>query len=447
MKKFKKAAAIAGMLAALLVACMMPVQAKKVTAAKSYSLKTVMKAAKREGEWVKKKGKLCFRLENGSYVKNRWINVDGKIYYLNGKGNIVKGWIRYRKKLYYTGADGTLRTGWLKIKKYQYYLKKSGVMATGILTFDKDKYYFDKNGVRKTGWITLKKSSYFFDKSTGKMKKECWVRVRAGKYRYLKRDGKMAKSQWLDLSGKKFYVDEDGYRVTGTQYIGNKGYYFKKNGVYDPSVKVKMEVDPRKKMVALTFDDGPGPYTKRLLNILKRNGAKATFFMVGQNVSSYKSAVKTMASMGCELGNHSYSHPQFTSLSVSQMRSQVTRTNNAVKNACGKKPTVFRLPYGDGASNGTVLSALGLPSIYWSIDTRDWANTGNSQHTVNAVLNNVRNGDIVLMHDIHYATVNAAERIIPALKNRGYQMVTVSQLAKYKGKKTLRPGRTYYSFR
>jgi len=93
-----------------------------------------------------------------------------------------------------------------------------------------------------------------------------------------------------------------------------------------------------------------------------------------------------------------------------------------------------------------VLSAAGLPSIYWSIDTRDWANRSNPQHTVSAVLNYVQDGDIVLMHDIHQATVTAAETIIPALIRRGYQLVTVSELAQFKGV-TLKTGNTYRSIR
>lgn len=89
---------------------------------------------------------------------------------------------------------------------------------------------------------------------------------------------------------------------------------------------------------------------------------------------------------------------------------------------------------------------FGFPSIYWSIDTRDWANTGNPQHTVSEVLNHVQNGDIILMHDIHYSSVTAAETIIPALQKRGYQLVTVSQLAQYKGKTKLKAGNTYRKF-
>ncbi len=384
----KKAKKIMMILCILLAVCMMPATAgaaKKVTYAKTYSLKDVRKAARTKGRWVKKKKGWRFRKKSGGALKNRWMNVNNKIYYVNAAGYRATGWVKYRGKFYYMAKNGELQTKtWVKDgKKY---------------------YYVGANGRRK-------------------------------------------QSCWLTLDGKKYYLDEDGVRVTGTQYIGEKGYYFKKNGVYDPSVKVKLEVNPKKKMVALTFDDGPGPYTDRLLKCLKKNGGKATFFMVGSNVSKYKKVVKKMADMGCELGNHSYNHLALTTLSNSSIRSEVSRTNAKIRAAAGKDPTLFRLPYGDGHSSSRVLSLLQLPSIYWSIDTRDWANTGNPQSTINAVLNNVKNGDIILMHDIHLSTVQAAEKIIPALKKRGYQLVTVSQLAKYKGKTNLKNGKTYYSFR
>lgn len=435
--------------AVMIFCCMMlaiPAQAKTVTA-KSYTLKDVRKAEKPQGTWVKKTQGYRFRRANGTPVKSRWINVDGKIYYLNSKGYKVTGsWIKYRGNRYYVDRNGVMKTGWLTLGKKTYYLRVNGCAAKGLCSISGAKYYFDSENARKSGWVKHGKYQYYFDAKTGKMKTSGWVKT-GSKYYYVGADGRRKKSCWIAVGKNKYYLDSDGARVTGTQYIGNKGYYFKSNGVYDPKVTVKMEVNPRKKMVALTFDDGPGPYTARLLNCLQNNGAKATFFMVGSSVSSYKSVVKRMANMGCELGNHSYSHPAFTTLSTSSMRSQVTRTNSKIKSAAGKAPTVFRLPYGDGASNRTVLSTLGLPSIYWSIDTRDWANTGNPQHTVNAVLNNVRNGDIILMHDIHLSTVKAAEIIIPALKKRGYQMVTVSQLAKYKGGTTMKSGKTYYKFR
>jgi peptidoglycan/xylan/chitin deacetylase (PgdA/CDA1 family) len=319
-------------------------------------------------------------------------------------------------------------------------------MATGLTRIDGAAYYFgSETGQAKSGWKKIGKSTYYFDRKTFQMVTSSWVK-KNGSYYYLKANGKKAGSGWLNVDGEKYYLDTNGARVTGTCYIKGKGYYFKKNGIYDPTVEVKDEVDPSKPMVALTFDDGPGPYTERLLNCLEKNDAKATFFMVGSSVPKYSSTVKRMATLGCELGNHSYSHSQMSTLSDSARKSEVSRTSANIKAAAGSYPTVFRLPYGDGARSSSVLSSLGLPSIYWSIDTRDWANTGNPQHTISAVLDHVKSGDIVLMHDIHKSSVVAAETIIPALKKKGYQLVTVSQLAKYKGKTTLHSGKTYYNF-
>lgn len=446
-KTLKKVFMSLCMIMLVITAMEAPAQAKTTQAATT-SLVDVRKAVKPKGKWVKKSGGYKFRLSSsGKAVRSKWISVDDKIYYVNKSGYRVSGWVKYRGKLYYMNKNGVMQTGWLTVSGKKYYMKPNGVALKKLQKIGDAQYYFSPSDASmKKGWVTIGKSKYYFSKTDGRMRTATWVKS-SGKYYYVGKDGKLQKSCWLVLGKNKYYVDADGVRVTGTQYIGNKGYYFKSNGVYDPSVKVTMEVNPNKKMVALTFDDGPGPYTTRLLNCLQKNGAKATFFMVGSSVPNYKSAVKKMVSMGCELGNHSYSHPAFTSLSYSSRRSQVTQTNNNIYKACGKYPTVFRLPYGDGHNNSSVLSSLGLPSIYWSLDTRDWANTGNPQHTVNAVLNSVKNGDIVLMHDIHRSTVEAAETIIPALKKRGFQMVTVSQLAKYKGKTTLKSGKTYYNFK
>lgn len=447
MKSWKRISFSLCALMLMLMTMVVPAQAK-TTNVVTTSLVDVRKAVKPKGKWVKKAKGYVFCLSgSGKAVKNKWISVNGKVYYVNKNGYRVTGWIKYRGKFYYMEKSGVMHTGWLTLSGKKYYMKSNGVAVKKLRRIGDATYYFNPSDApMKKGWVTIGKDKYYFSKIDGRMRTSTWV-PGGGKYRWVAEDGKLKTSCWIINGKNKYYVNSDGVRVTGTQYIGNKGYYFKSNGVYDPSVKVKMEVNPNKKMVALTFDDGPGPYTTRLLNCLQKNGAKATFFMVGSSVPNYKSAVKKMASMGCELGNHSYSHPALTTLSYSRRRSQVTKTNNNIYKACGKYPTVFRLPYGDGHNNSAVLSSLGLPSIYWSIDTRDWANTGNPQHTINAVLNNVKNGDIVLMHDIHRSTVQAAETIIPALKKRGFQMVTVSQLAKYKGKTTLRSGKTYYNFK
>lgn len=446
MKRVRRGMIVLCVLAAMLCLAALPVQAKTIRTAKKSSLTDVRKAPEKKGKWIRKDVGVFFWDNEKGLLKSRWIRVKGSVYYLDLYGRRVSGWLEYRGDLYYMKKNGQMQIGWLRTKNKAFYLKAAGKMATGKKTIDGATYYFDKqSGEMQTGWIRIGKYDHYFAPGTGKMKKSCWVQTDK-KYYYVDANGRKQPAGWLTVGKKKYYLDESGARVTGKQYIGDKGYFFKANGEYDPSVKVPLEVDPNKKMVALTFDDGPGIYTDRLLNCLQANGAKATFFLVGSSVPRYKNTVKRMATMGCELGNHSYSHPAFTTLSAASRASQVSMTNKNIYDAAGKYPTLFRLPYGDGHSNSSVLNALGLPSIYWSVDTRDWANTGNPQHTINAVLNSVKNGDIILMHDIHRSTVTAAETIIPELKRRGYQMVTVSQLAKYKGKTTLQTGKTYYNF-
>lgn len=445
MKRYIRAGAAAALFLLLLMAVSFPVQAGVVNARKT-SLVNVTEARTRRGQWVKVGSKVQFQTNKGRVLKNRWINFNGLIFYLDSSGYRVKGWVKYRDQYYYIKSKYGLYTGLLERKGKLYYLQEDGTRASGLCSVDGDRYYFDeKTGAAVSGWKKIGKYQYYFQKKSFIMQRSAWVKTN-GKYYYVKASGRKRSQGWMTLKGNKYYLDSDGARVTGNYYIDGKGYYFAEDGVYDASVEVKAEVDTSKPMVALTFDDGPGAYTGRLLDCLEENQSKATFFMVGTNVSKYSSVVKRMASLGCELGNHSWSHPYMSRLSASGRASEVSKTSAAIKSAAGASPTVFRLPYGDGHSSSSVLSSLGLPSIYWSMDTRDWANTGNPQHTVNAVLNNVKDGDIILMHDIHFSTVQAAETIIPSLVKRGYQLVTVSQLAKYKGKTTLQTGRTYYNF-
>lgn len=446
MKRIRKLVMCASVLVMLAVSPVLTIHARaKVTQAPKYSLKNVMDAERFTGKWEKKKKKKYFREAAGQIVKSRWIKADDGIYYVNAKSCQVCGWISYRNRLYYMDKNGKLHTGWLRTGRKTYFMgEKTGKMLTGLQKIKGSTYCFSqKTGEMRTGWLTADGNRYYFE-SSGKMAVSRWVK-KYGKYYYVDDSGKKLKSGWLSVGENTYYLDDKGARVTGSAEINGVTYYFDSNGVYCPS-GAGGTIDSSKPMVALTFDDGPGKYTDRLLNCLENNNARATFFMVGSNVPYYQSAVRRMTALGCELGNHSYSHPQYTHLSTSQIQSEVSRTSENIRNACGKYPTVARLPYGDGASNSTVLSAVGLPSIYWSIDTRDWEYTGSSWHTVDAVLNHVRSGDIVLMHDIHYATIVAAETIIPSLIERGYQLVTVSELARYKGKTSLQSGRTYWNF-
>ena len=182
------------------------------------------------------------------------------------------------------------------------------------------------------------------------------------------------------------------------------------------------------KVIALTFDDGPGPYTAQLLDMLDQHGAKATFFLIGSKVSAQADVLRRMHARGHQLGNHSWSHPELPKLPIDQIASEIDRTNDAIKQATGVKPTVMRPPY--GAVNGVVLEQLrlrGMSSILWSVDTRDWADR-NSDIVCSRAVAGAHPGAIILMHDIHQTSVNAVPCILSALKQQGYSFVTVQGL-------------------
>lgn len=202
-------------------------------------------------------------------------------------------------------------------------------------------------------------------------------------------------------------------------------------------------IDPSKPMVALTFDDGPQPSVgNRIMDCLAQYGGKATFFMVGERVGSYKTEVQRMVAEGHEVANHTMNHKYLQKLGAAQIQAQVNNGNDAIQAACGVRPTLLRLPGGN--HNATVLANAGMPMIQWNVDTLDWK-TRNADKTVAAVLNHVKDGDIILMHELYGATGDAVARIVPELHKRGFQMVTVSQMAAAKGR-SLEAGKLYSSF-
>lgn len=149
-----------------------------------------------------------------------------------------------------------------------------------------------------------------------------------------------------------------------------------------------------------------------------------------------------MKEIGCELGNHSYDHPKFTKISIADMQAQINDTNRAIEAITGEPASVLRPPY--GLINEDVKQNVGMPMILWSVDTLDWK-TRDTQATIDAVLENAGDGDIVLMHDIHEPTVNAAIELIGKLQDQGYSLVTVSELAKARGYELVN-GEKYFGF-
>ncbi|MGL3807000.1 polysaccharide deacetylase family protein [Paeniglutamicibacter sp. R2-26] len=191
------------------------------------------------------------------------------------------------------------------------------------------------------------------------------------------------------------------------------------------------------KCVALTFDDGPGPRTGKLLDELGKQDAAATFFVVGPNAKARPELVRRMVEEGHEVGNHSWSHRSLPALSPTQVRSEIDRTNDAISAAIGQPATLMRPPY--GAHNPTSDRLAQAPVILWDVDTLDWKHR-NSEKVVDAAVSQTRPGSIVLMHDIHGSTVAAVPEILTRLKAKGYTFVTVTELL---GEDSLKSGKTY----
>lgn len=204
------------------------------------------------------------------------------------------------------------------------------------------------------------------------------------------------------------------------------------------------KIDPLKPMIALTFDDGPYiKTTGHILDTLEEHNAVATFFVLGNRVANNKQILSRMINEGNEIGNHSYNHKQLTKLPASELKNQINRTQNEVIKALGSEPKVMRPTY--GSYNQRLQSQIKMPMILWSIDTMDWKNK-DAETIIAHVLDNVKNGDIILMHDIYESTVEAVEYLIPALINKGYQLVTVSELYESQGE-VLEVGNIYRKFK
>lgn len=245
---------------------------------------------------------------------------------------------------------------------------------------------------------------------------------------------------WTDWvrNGEEAGVSGAGLRVDGIRLSVVK----KQEG----GISYAANIDPSKPMVALTYDDGPSAKnTPRILATLKENNVRATFFMVGKQAAKNTGLVAQMVEQGCEVANHTYDHTMMSKVDPVELTRQLEMTNQVVADASGVSPVLMR-PCG-GERNDAGMNAVGsisMPAILWSIDTLDWK-TRDAQNTVNTVLEQVKDGDIILMHDLYEATAQASETIIPELIRRGYQLVTVSELASYRG--GMLPGRTYSRFR
>ena len=245
---------------------------------------------------------------------------------------------------------------------------------------------------------------------------------------------KQSLNQWLPAQPAQRTVDTQNVAVgtTASKTVPN---------VVAPNGPLPLFQHPdvdcnKEKCVALTFDDGPGRYTERLLNQLKEANVPATFYLLGQNAPIYPKTVQRMVREGHQLGNHTLSHKSLTTLSKTQVSHEVQDSAKKIKKVAGTAPDTMRPPY--GARNKDVDSRIDVPLVLWDVDTLDWQHR-DPKKTVKIAMNEVSDGSIILMHDIHESSVKAVPNLIKKLKKKGYKLVTVNELfadKKFEGSKT-----------
>lgn len=205
-----------------------------------------------------------------------------------------------------------------------------------------------------------------------------------------------------------------------------------------PQPPSEFKIDPNKPMIALTFDDGPSIYTKTILDVLAGNEARATFFILGTRAESYGSVIRQAVEQGSEVASHSWIHKNLTKLSKEEIKQDLEKTAQVIYDISGVKTVMYRPPYGAINDNlKTVSKNLQLSLIMWSVDTQDWKKK-DAEAVYKYVINNAKDGSIILCHDIYESTAAAMKRIIPFLIEKGYQLVTVSELLD-----NLEPGQVY----
>lgn len=193
---------------------------------------------------------------------------------------------------------------------------------------------------------------------------------------------------------------------------------------------IRKDLDPEKPMVALTFDDGPyDRVTNRIVKVLAKHDSRATFFVVGNRVERYADTMKNAYNKGNQIATHTFDHGDLSKMKKKQIRRELKRAFRVMKKINGENPTMLRPPYGN--VNDKMRQTIRIPMIYWNVDTEDWASRNKDK--ILSRCKSIKDGDIVLMHDLYPSTAAAVEKLVPNLCKKGFQLVTVEELFYYKG--------------
>lgn len=248
---------------------------------------------------------------------------------------------------------------------------------------------------------------------------------------------KVSKKYSNNISNKVLSSDinEFDYLITDDEFIVYFDNVEYENISYTPflnlkeSKKISYEDIKDKKMVALTFDDGPSEYSLEILDCLIENNSKATFFELGNRMKNNKEITKKLYDNGMEIGSHTYSHKYLTRINESEVLNEINSVSILFNEITNDNIKLLRAPY--GSVNSKVRELSPFPIILWNIDTKDWLYKDPSKSSP-IVLEHITDGDIVLMHDVHKPTIELVKIIVPELKARGYELVTVSELSEFK---------------
>lgn len=391
---------------------------------------------------------------DGSYAVSEWELINGTWYYFDASGYMVTEWKQIGGIWYYFEASGAMTTGWKYLGGIWYYMDESGAMVTGWKVVNGTWYYFDGSGaMAKDTWV----GGYYVDSSgawngsasAGSSNVSGWV-LKGSKWYYYNTDG-TPHSGWIEYGSDWYYTDADGGVHSGWVQSGADWYYTNSEGlmqtgwITDGGTSYLMGTDGKwisnpNKIIYLTFDDGPGPYTDRLLGILSKYNVKATFFVTNTN-SGYASCIGKAYNQGHAIGVHSYSH-NYNKIYASDTAfwSDFDSMNSVIEAQTGSKSKIFRFP---GGSSNTVssfntgimtkltaqASTKGYKYFDWNVSSEDAAGATTSK----AVYENIKSGvqsrstSVVLCHDIKSYTVDAMEDFIPWAQANGYTFMTINE--------------------
>ena len=392
-------------------------------------------------------------------VKRGLVKTDAGTYYYDNSGKALSGLndLPDGTRRYFDPATNLMVTGEAEIDGNKYLFDGEGVMQFGLQKTDSAARFYDPStGIMQTGWIDYEGSKLYFDPQTGD--EALGLSVIDGKQYFFDKDSGLMKTGEVNVDGEMYCFDAttgaglDGFfenngvkhaYIGGKMLKGVRAYADNHLYYFDDSGEIVRDIDGNKPMVALTYDDGPSKYTDAILDVYEEYGQKCTFFIVGDRISWNEDQAIREFELGCEQGNHTFSHNRLTDLTGEEMTEKLKGTDDELIRISGKPSTCLRPP--EGKWNETLKEVCGCPIILWSIDSRDW-DSRNADSICNRVIGKVQDGDIVLMHDLYQATADATKRIVPALLNDGFQLVTVEEMGLLKtGGVGLEDGVVYYS--